>query len=50
MLSRVEPWGFFVVMALVITGVVSTLWMRPLMMLTSEAIELLLTPLRLILF
>lgn len=50
MLSRVEPWGFFVVMALVITGVVSALWMRPLMMLTSEAIELLLTPLRLILF
>lgn len=50
MLSRVEPWGFFIVMALVITGVVSALWMRPLMMLTSEAIELLLTPLRLILF
>lgn len=50
MLSRVEPWGFFIVMALVITGVVSALWMRPLMMLTNQAIEILLTPLRLILF
>jgi len=48
--SRVEPWGFFVVMALVITGVVSSLWMRPLMMLTSGAIQLLLTPLRALLF
>jgi Zn-dependent protease len=48
--SRVEPWGFFIVMALVITGVVSTLWMRPLMLLTSNAIELLLTPLRFLLF
>jgi Zn-dependent protease len=48
--SRIEPWGFFVVMALVITGVVSSLWMRPLMMLTSGAIQLLLTPLRALLF
>jgi hypothetical protein len=37
-------------MALVITGVVSQLWMRPLMMLTSGAIQLLLTPLRYLLF
>jgi Zn-dependent protease len=28
---KVEPWGFFIVMALVISGVVSSLWMRPLM-------------------
>ena len=48
--SRIEPWGFFIVMALVITGVVGNLWLRPLMRLTSQAIELLLTPLRLILF
>ena len=48
--SRVEPYGFFIVMALVITGVVSQLWMRPLMMLTSGAIQLLLTPLRYLLF
>jgi Zn-dependent protease len=29
--SRIEPWGFYIVMALVITGVVSSLWLRPLM-------------------
>jgi Zn-dependent protease len=48
--SRVEPWGFFIVMALVITGVVGNLWLRPLMMFTGGAIELLLTPLRFLLF
>ena len=30
-LARVEPWGFFVVMGLVIAGVVSTFWMLPIM-------------------
>jgi Zn-dependent protease len=49
LVSRVEPWGFFIVMALVITGVVGTLWLRPLMMLTGSAIETLLTPLRMLL-
>lgn len=48
--SRIEPWGFFVVMALVITGVVGNLWLRPLMALTGGAIQLLLTPLRALLF
>jgi len=45
LLSRIEPWGFFIVMALVITGVVSSLWMRPLMGLTYQVIKLLLAPL-----
>lgn len=45
LVSRVEPWGFFIVMALVLTGVVSTLWLRPLMGLTYQLINLLLTPL-----
>jgi Zn-dependent protease len=45
LLARVEPWGFFIVMALVISGIVSTLWMRPLMGLTYGLLELLLTPL-----
>ena len=49
MVSRIEPWGFFIVMALVIFGVVSALWMRPLMTLTYGLIELLLTPLALLL-
>jgi Zn-dependent protease len=42
--SRVEPWGFFIVMALVLTGVVSTLWMSPLMGLTFSALKTLLSP------
>ncbi|WP_284307032.1 site-2 protease family protein [Hydrogenophaga electricum] len=50
LVSRVEPWGFFIVMALVITGVVGNLWLRPLMSITGLFIDALLTPLRLILF
>jgi Zn-dependent protease len=45
MVSRLEPWGFFIVMALVIAGVVSALWMRPLMALTYGVLDILLTPL-----
>ena len=48
LVSRIEPWGFFIVMALVISGVVGNLWLRPLMMLTSGFIEVLLTPLRML--
>ena len=44
-LSRIEPWGFFIVMALVIAGVVGSLWLRPLMSLGYSTINLLLTPL-----
>ena len=29
--ARIEPWGFFIVMGLVIAGVVGTWWLRPLM-------------------
>lgn len=43
--SRIEPWGFFIVMALVITGVISSVWMRPLMNLTFDLIKLALSPL-----
>ncbi|TAG34151.1 MAG: site-2 protease family protein [Polaromonas sp.] len=45
LVSRIEPWGFFVVMALVITGVISKLWMQPLMSVTYTFIQTLLTPL-----
>ena len=45
LVSRIEPWGFFVVMALVVSGVVSALWMQPLMGLTYRLIEIVLTPL-----
>jgi Zn-dependent protease len=43
--SRIEPWGFFVVMGLVMAGVLSKLWMQPVMALTFELLDLVLTPL-----
>ena len=49
LVSRVEPWGFFIVMALVLTGVVNSLWMSPLMGLTFSALKTLLSPLALLL-
>jgi Zn-dependent protease len=48
MVSRVEPWGFFIVLGLVITGVISTLWMRPVMSATYWLLDTLLVPLRFI--
>ncbi|MEG1454217.1 MAG: site-2 protease family protein, partial [Comamonas sp.] len=43
--ARIEPFGFFIVLALVVMGVVGTIWLRPLMTLGYSAIDLLLTPL-----
>ena len=48
LVSRIEPWGFFVVMALVIAGVISKLWMQPLMSVTYSFLEIILTPLALL--
>ncbi len=45
MVSKIEPWGFFIVMALVITGVVNSLWMQPLIGVTFDLLKLLLSPL-----
>ncbi len=42
--QRVEPYGFFIVMALVIAGVVSTVWLRPVMALTFGLLDVLLMP------
>lgn len=44
-LARIEPYGFFIVMALVLAGVVSNWWLKPLMTLGYYAIDFLLTPL-----
>jgi Zn-dependent protease len=44
--SRVEPYGFFIVMALVLTSVIAGLWWRPLMAWTHRSIDTLLWPLR----
>jgi glycerol uptake facilitator-like aquaporin len=49
LVSRVEPWGFFIVMALVIAGVVSNLWMQPVMTLTLWLIKAVLSPLAMLL-
>ena len=49
LVSRVEPLGFFIVMALVLTGVVNSLWMSPLMGLTFSALKTLLSPLAMLL-
>jgi Zn-dependent protease len=40
--SRIEPYGFFIVMALVLTGVVNHLWLDPVMRATFGLIELML--------
>ena len=45
LVSRIEPWGFFVVMGLVVTGFLSTFWMQPLMAITMGFLQFLLTPL-----
>jgi Zn-dependent protease len=44
-LSRVEPWGFFIVLGLVLVGVVGTYWLRPLIDLGYSGLGLLLAPL-----
>ena len=43
--SRLEPYGFFIVMARVLAGVVTSIWLLPLMSLGNGAINLLLGPL-----
>ena len=45
LVSRLEPWGLFIVMGLVIAGIVGSLWLRPLMNLGYGIINLLLIPL-----
>ena len=45
MVSRIEPYGFFIVLALVVTGLVGTYWLQPLMSVGYSAINLIITPL-----
>ena len=49
LVSRIEPWGFFIVLGLLIAGVISTLWMQPVMALTLWVLKILLMPLALLL-
>lgn len=45
-LQRIEPFGFWVVLALLFTGFLGNYWLRPLMRLMGQLIDLLLTPLQ----
>ena len=45
LVSRIEPFGFFIVIALVFAGIVNTWWMQPVMSATFAALNLLLSPL-----
>jgi Zn-dependent protease len=47
-LDKLERWGFFIVLALVFTGILNTLWMDPLRSFFLEIINLLMIPLRMI--
>jgi len=43
--SRIEPWGFFIVLGLVLIGIVGTYWLRPLISLGYLSLDFLLSPL-----
>jgi Zn-dependent protease len=44
--SRIEPWGFFIVMALVLAGIVSSVWLTPLVDIGYSVLRFLTWPLR----
>ena len=44
--SHIEPWGFYIVMALVVTKIINTFWMLPLMGVTFAVLDILLFPLQ----
>jgi Zn-dependent protease len=44
--SRIEPWGFYIVMALVVLGIVNAIWMNPIMDVTFDFINFALTPIK----
>jgi Zn-dependent protease len=48
MVSRIEPWGFYIVLGLLLTNIISNFWMRPLMSATYWLLDTVLIPFRLI--
>lgn len=46
LVARIEPWGFFIVLGLVLAGIVGSLWLRPLMALGAATIQVLISPLQ----
>ena len=45
-LSRIEPYGFFIVLALVMLGILGKLWLAPLMAIGYDVVDWILTPLQ----
>jgi Zn-dependent protease len=45
-LARIEPFGFFIVMALIISNVITNVWMRPIMALLFQLLQWILSPLQ----
>ena len=48
-LARVEPWGFFIVMALIASGLLSDIWMWPVMKGAESVLSALLAPVSMLL-
>lgn len=46
--SRIEPYGFFILLALLLLGIVSEYWMQPLMAVSFTVLDALLTPVRML--
>lgn len=46
---RIEPYGFFIVMGLMVVGLFTTFWLRPLVSVGTSLLDLLFTPLMLLL-
>jgi hypothetical protein len=47
-LGKLEPWGFFIVLALVFTGIIGSLWMDPLIAFFKSVIYVLTLPLQML--
>jgi Zn-dependent protease len=47
-LGKLEPWGFFIVLALVFTGIIGNLWMEPLMTFFKGVLYFVTLPLQMI--
>ena len=45
LVSRIEPYGFFIVIALFLTGIISSLWMQPVLAATLGLLNLIVGPL-----
>lgn len=47
--SKIEPYGFFIVLGLAMTGILGSIWIEPLMDVAYTILDLMLTPIRLLL-